>query len=756
MGIDACVKKIDKYLKKENVQPYIVDVQTSEELSSIVEHYNVGENVFISLSKYCKNDEYPRIDNFFDDLSKRSGITFVTELGTFLKLQGEKILKETLKDVLALNTNGRVVILTYQCKRFLNFADTRLNNRIYIFNTDEAHKKDVVFTNKKTLLQDDGLVAEGLNNIAHYYENTNCETLYVITKKTREAFPYSVISIMDLSKPYYALCIKDACTREISESLGTDEQWNFALEKFKGKVSWGDVVDLEFSNHNALELAFNNYRFFETNERWLYFIALKLYGSRNNWVLGVAARGASSYKNFVKQIYRSILNVAPDDKNFAEYYRQRKVLISQLDNPMEETADFCKVVAIKKADAINYLTDNTQMEKEMIITLLDKYGEDYSKGKLNKMLKLVYPDLYAYLSEYDFKNELLNSYFSQYKYQKVINKILPDFLNVVTEQAEKREYGLILPPRVSVVEKIDRTNSQLYFMDAMGVEYLGFIMSVCSELDLRASVKVCRCELPSITEMNKEFVEMFSSSNYPVIVVKGLDEIKHHGQESYDYRPTQFPLHLIRELEIIRETLLKINEKLTNESIIKAVMISDHGASRLAVINKGGTLIEMEEKGEHSGRCCLKNDLDTQPSSVTDAGKYWSLANYDRFRGGRKSNVEVHGGATLEEVVVPIIEIVKESDNIEITIVEPIITVSYKKKAMIRIFSKTKIDSVSICVDGMYFDAIETDDNIYQVDMPQIRKAKNYNVDVYSSGCCIASGLSFTVKKEGAQENRLL
>ena len=193
-----------------------------------------------------------------------------------------------------------------------------------------------------------------------------------------------------------------------------------------------------------------------------------------------------------------------------------------------------------------------------------------------------------------------------------------------------------------------------------------------------------------------------------------------------------------------------------NEPISKVIMISDHGASRLAVINEDGKLIEMAEKGEHSGRCCSKNDLDSQPSSATDAGEYWSLANYDRFKGGRKANVEVHGGATLEEVTVPIIEITKKSDDIEITIMESVITVSYKKKASIKLFSKTKINDVSVCVDGMYFDAVEIDDNIYQVDMPQIKKAKTYNLDVYSAGCPVVEGLSFTVKKEGSQENSLL
>ena len=44
------------------------------------------------------------------------------------------------------------------------------------------------------------------------------------------------------------------------------------------------------------------------------------------------------------------------------------------------------------------------------------------------------------------------------------------------------------------------------------------------------------------------------------------------------------------------------------------------------------------------------------------------LPNYDRFKGSRKANVEVHGGATLEEVTVPIIEISYLNDAVEVKI----------------------------------------------------------------------------------------
>ena len=64
----------------------------------------------------------------------------------------------------------------------------------------------------------------------------------------------------------------------------------------------------------------------------------------------------------------------------------------------------------------------------------------------------------------------------------------------------------------------------------------------------------------------------------------------------------------------------------------------------------------MKSAGEHSGRCCLINEMDEKPNCAAEENGYWVLANYDRFVGGRLASVEVHGGATLEEILVPVIE----------------------------------------------------------------------------------------------------
>lgn len=57
-----------------------------------------------------------------------------------------------------------------------------------------------------------------------------------------------------------------------------------------------------------------------------------------------------------------------------------------------------------------------------------------------------------------------------------------------------------------------------------------------------------------------------------------------------------------------------------------------------------------DTKGEHSGRCC-KTFENCQLRNLVEEQGYYVLTDYGRFQGSRKANVEVHGGATLEEVL---------------------------------------------------------------------------------------------------------
>lgn len=760
MRTGDCIKRIERYLTKQGVQPVIVDAQNGEDMAALVTHFNVGENYFINVAEFAEKDELPNLDALINDISKTNRNCFVIGLSSFLKLQGDRAVSGTLRNILALNATGHIVVLTHQCKRYLDFHDRRLPERIWVVDGDEQTPSSLVFASPLLPIPSEATVIHGIEHISKALESGQADKIYVVTSKTRQAYPNSLIPIADYNKAYDAVCQKDAISYNLKEAWGTEDQWSYALQRFANRGSWSEVVDFEFGNHNALEHAFLLYDGLDADKQWLLFIALKLYGAKSNRYLNLAVTKTDDPRDLIKYLYRAILDLNPSDLHFAECYQERKRLLFQIGNPISEVIDYCNVVCSKGKNALYYITDNTKYEKELVISLLDQYAMEFERREIESMLEVVYPDLAQYLAPYRFKYPLLDRYFQEYKYQKVVNRVFPEFSQLVTEQATAREYNAILDPRASLVEDIDRNDAQLYFFDALGVEFLGYIVSICKELGIMANIKICMCELPSITSLNKEFIDVFADTEHQIVSIKELDEIKHHGKDSYNYDRVKTPIHIIRELELIREVLLMIQEKLLKGAISKAVIISDHGASRLAVINETENVWEMVEHGKHSGRCCPKHDLDSQPDYATDAGDYWALANYDRFKGGRPACVEVHGGATLEEIVVPIIELTAMPAKIEVYLMPlneetsvigrvPEILYSYKSKAAIKLFSTTKLTNVTLCIDGKYYDG-DAQGNYYHVfDLHDLKRAKTYYADVYVCDNLIAEKLPFKLKNAG-------
>lgn len=776
MTIDAVLKKIDRYLKKENMGPLVVDVQNRRDLDAIVTHYNLPQNNFVNASDplFCKDDEFPSIASLFDLLTKDNGIYFVREVSSFFRMKGEEALTQTLVELLSMNSIGHVVILTYQCEAFLESIiknDRRLEGRICVVDGEKTELPQFIFTMKDLKFEKTSSAIHGIHKISEAVESGVSGTLYVKTEKTKISFPHSLYVISEMKNPYEVLCNKDNMTTLIPKTIGTDDDWKYVLSEFQTYPSWEQLISAKIGNAHNLDVVIFNYQHNHSDKRWLwyYFIGLKLFGTPTDRYLNAVSQKSETPADFIRNLFRIILEFDLNNKEFESVYERRKVLLNAIGNPVDEVVNYCKIVLRKEHDALYYLTDNTIQEKELVFKLLDKYALDYDRNELLAVLKRVYPALYNYLMPYRFKNDLLDSYFQEYKYQKVINKIFPEFMEVVEQQAVARDYNSILQPRSSVIEGIDNKNAQTYFMDAMGVEYLGFIMSKCHDLQLMAKITVCRSELPSITSRNKEFWDVLSTEQYPIITFDKIDKIKHHGEEGYDYRRVdrKLPIHLIRELELIEGLLDKIKVNLVNGIYNKAILIADHGASRLAVIHETENLLEMESNGQHSGRCCPKSDTDVKPDNATDADDFWALANYDRFKGSRKANVEVHGGATLEEIVVPIIEISYLNTAVEVKIMPvdtpgvfvgtPEILVSFRKKAAIKIFATQKLMDVSVQIDGHLYDAKAIDENFYIVEsMPEIRRAKTYEVDVYACGNKIASALPLRVKKESGSEKSIL
>lgn len=783
MTIQEAIQKIDRNLRNECAETLVVDAQNITDLEKIATHYQVAENTFLcpSLNRMlCKLDAFPSFENLLHLLSTENKNFFIREYSTFSLLKGDTVCIQMLQEILSFQPAGHAVLLTYRCKTYLQELMARNKkwaNRICILDGQTMPLPKILLLDPATSGGEPLHQMDGIHNLANAIESLETETLYVQTQKGKRDFAHSLFNVIDLKHPYDMLCILDPQTALLPQEIGTLEEWRTAYTALQTYRTWAAWIRAKIGDPHHLDLAITAY---DTHENvshwlWLFFIALKLYGAKENEYLQTAITNADTPKVFIQNLYRSLLALSPHDNTFATLYAQRKDILHGLPNTTDTLLAYCKIVPSKEKEALYYLTDNTPQEKELIFYLLYRYGMQYEKEEIMKILQLVYPDLYAYLKPYRFGNVLLDTYFESYTYQKVLNQVFPEFLQKVEEEALTRDYNT-LPPRSSRIESIDPTDAQTYFVDAMGVEYLSFLMSQCHRLNLLAKVTICRSELPSITSCNKEFWDVLSTPTHPIIPIVQLDKIKHHGDEGFDYSHAdkKLPTHLIRELEILSSLMQKIKIDLESGKYTKAILISDHGASRLAVIHENETFWKMKTDGIHSGRCCPKEDLFSEqsessdrPDCAADADGFWVLANYDRFKGSRKANVEVHGGATLEEVVVPILEITTLPPEIEVKLLPldapvsftgtPKITISFRKKAAIKLYITQNLPDVHIEIDGHSYAAESIGDNFYLVqEMPEIRRTKKYAVSVYTCGNQIAKDLPLLVQKESGSEKSIL
>ena len=160
-------------------------------------------------------------------------------------------------------------------------------------------------------------------------------------------------------------------------------------------------------------------------------------------------------------------------------------------------------------------------------------------------------------------------------------------------------------------------------------------------------------------------------------------------------------------------------------------------------------------KGEHSGRCCKEFSPCSLSNIVSEKG-YFVLTDYSRFEGSRKANVEAHGGASLEEIVVPVITLsLKNSDGVEIKLINPDhIYIDRKKGINVEMYVsyiKNK-NNVRILIDDNMYLAVAKDGKHYTVAMSDIKRAKTYTGEVYDGDDLIGM-ITLNVKNKLGGDN---
>ena len=677
MSISEAIHRIRTYLKSNSKKPFFVFADNSSEYTELFNALHLSE---IRASDYCRDDDsLPDLDMLYDDLKQLDSDSIILGIGTTVKISGDPQIIGRIKD---LTLPVKLVVLCRGIRGIvdeLKKTDVKFNMLRYSILLQE-YDCSFVKVSPMIPLKWGCNIKQAIRNA----EDGKSGKIYINTSD-------SIISDYEINSSYDVIIEKEP---------------SFPIEKyFLSEEQWTDYL-----NDKMLE----GYNYIH----WRTYLKGLLSSTQNEY-LDKAIKCSLCYSDFRVKVYNHILDIPYQSSDYWRLYSIRKNMLK--DAKYDEISFFLSEVKKKGDEKVYYLTDNTSEERRLII-------KEIARTKtIPKQIEIIYPALANYMYEYVFVGELsseLTEYFSDYKLQKMINQINSSFLERVIKLSSDG-YRLFnrLPSKNRIIESFDDGKAALCWVDALGVEYLGYIQKRAAELHMDVVIKIGCSNIPTLTDKNKDFFDSWSGPK--MVKEEELDKLKHEGVKDEIVSPLAAPLYIERELLIIDEILLKIAGDLKNK-YQSVVIASDHGASRLAVINNAERIIEMSEKGIHSGRCCPVSELSQRPDCASEENGFWVLADYSRFKGGRKSSVEVHGGASLEEIIVPIIKFTLKDyvPKPEITILTLNPQYTHNTPPVVKLYCPYKVSLLVLKTEGQSYIGTETEENTYEFRLNDIRRSR--------------------------------
>ena len=767
-SIESCLSHIGEFSNSSSMgYPIVVDVENYADYASLRTSLCAdASKACIRVSDHTHGNGFPDILGVLEAADKADN-SVVWGISQSSMLKGEEALVSDLRRIIDRSVRGHVFVVLTHCSGLLDkyFArDPRRDRRIVVVDGKRCDLPTIRFVRKGD--DCDGAHVDGMKGLLKKLEDMSGESMArnpvisVVMPYDAELFGRSKYAIQDHGDVFVVLVDKYVEIKRVADkSWASCEQWEWLRGQSNSHADFSSLVAQRWGSTRDLcqqiDDVFHNQ---SSNERWLLWLAMRVFGEGSGTYLGFSLDQTTSCEAWIRRVYHALADVARSDDRFESFFAQRLELLKLLPANSTEMQFYCQSVAERYGkDAVYYLSDSTDHERRQWMKTIDE--NDWTDAEIEKAIAHASRELSYYIEPFVFdshnshlKNDNislagdLTYYFNRYKYLKIRNCIDDDFIEYVDKYAIERPYNK-LRCRSAVTRTIDKEGVQAYFIDALGAEHLGYIQAKCREYGMISDIQIVRCELPSITSINKEFKERFETRD-----VKELDDLKHHST-IYLYERCQLPIHLFEELKVIDKELRNIRDLLRSHGAQKAVIFSDHGASRLAVIYKHeNEKIELEEKGKHSGRCCRCEQNPNLDQAAYENG--WAvLANYERFKGGNKAQVEVHGGASLEEVVVPIVTLTLRPEKVEYHLVDQKVKYS-QGKVTLALCCNMPMNAPRIQIEGVFYEgALDSDRRTARFDVDQHTKAQAYRATVWEGNTNTGQVFDFVVERKTKQRD---
>jgi len=683
------------------------------------------------LSDFCLDEDLiPVLSRLYASLQSIDSTTLLLPLSEHLRIDNSKVVEVLYKiaktefktDVLS--NNIRLYIPMYRMKqsliRLIEFDRRLVNHVIFLEDEDKDLDYSLTIISRELDVTIHGNNIQGYKKYLEYWEDNPSKPIILHTKNA-VYYKNNVFAdnVKVLVSAYDIMTFHNMVKNRIEENWGTEWQWRELLSRMKNFTELNSVFENTFGltkfNFKVLLTQWKDSTDFE---KWLIWLWAKLEAKMG--LIYEIVNNSTSYLELPQAITMYIFNIDPKSKDYKDSYLEWLEYRDALGIDVLPPGFWTKYETQKDSEKLYRICDRTEKEKAEIINIIKNLG---FTAKVRDFLQYAYPDLHLYLSNYAFEETTFAEYFASYKLNKVQNSFSDEFVSKVNQLAEKKGVWLKLKSRNSLIDEMYENNTLIIWVDALGVEYISLIEGILLKkyTSIFSSISISYSQIPTVTELNKDFLIGRDFKD-----IRELDELKHKGE---------YPDYIMKELGIIETVMKTAVQKL--DTYDRVIITSDHGSSRGALISNGNTFKPEENaKVLRHGRYCEdeKNSYDSKFSACIDKGKYHVFANYDRFSIGGNVKGEIHGGATLEEVLVPVILLSKTPIDEEalITLLTPEIKLRAGENIVVKFRVDKQYGKIYATVDGKRYSCFKGED--YWFFEPEIDKKVIYNVKLSAKG----------------------
>ncbi len=652
-SIEDLILAIREDQKKQDVRiTRFVGVNSVDDWNKLVAHLNqVGD--LIRLSSYCsEEDSAPCYDDVLAAARNPSGqYTTVLPISEDIRLLGAGRNYLASLALTEAGGNKRLYVPLFDSSNALHdleTGDARLREHIFCLQGEGS--PDYCLQIYASGLRDVDTSLTGYRNYLSLWENgsavnkVSLSTKFAHTLSLRPAA--SAVAVYTAYLDVLKERVSDAGLLS-SELAPTPEWWAELWARAKNVDSLSDLFVQAFPNCDDARQALHiHWQKSDDFKKWMIWLWCR-YSS-----VGYLQEVLENYTSFSGFTDGVILHIfAATGK--AGYSAERRALLRDL-GVAEKPARFWEMYGDLRSnqERLLSLTSDSQREKGQIISI---YAEEWALGtpdkKMNNLVEQLFPELLHYCLFDAHAEDLtggISSYFRSYIRSKLVNAVDDDHQQLLAGI----EPGDLLSAqaRDPLIDSEYNENALLLWVDGLGAEWIGLIHFLLRTKHPAIFGRIClnRCHLPTITEVNKTFLDGRESIKYDA-----LDKLA-HDNTNYKY-----PDSISRQIELVEGILKLAAAELVSHD--KVIIVSDHGSSRLAMLEyksqpapTGCTPLKWGRCGQTDG-AVVCND----PRYIPE-GEYLVLRDYGRFTVSGSPAGEVHGGATPEEWLIPTVILSKQ------------------------------------------------------------------------------------------------